>query len=51
MRLKGKQFDPYVCEILLESPAFDQLFVNAPPREPASLVKSATPSRPVSLAV
>lgn len=51
MRLKGKQFDPYVCEILLESPAFDQLFVNAPPREPSALSGSLTPSRPVSLAV
>jgi hypothetical protein len=51
MRLKGKQFDPYVCEILLESPAFDQLFVNAPPRELSGSVRSATPSRAVSLAV
>lgn len=51
MRLKGKQFDPYICEILLGSPAFDQLFVNAPPREASSLVMVATPARPVSLAV
>lgn len=51
MRLKGKQFDPYVCEILLESPAFDQLFVNAPPREAPTLAPSQTPARPVSLAV
>jgi HD-GYP domain-containing protein (c-di-GMP phosphodiesterase class II) len=51
MRLKGKQFDPYVCEILLESPAFDQLFANAPPREASSSVRGATPSRPVSLAI
>lgn len=51
MRLKGKQFDPYVCEILLESPAFDQLFVNAPPREVSTLAPSQTPPRPVSLAV
>lgn len=50
-RLKGKQFDPYICEILLESPAFDQLFINAPPRDTGSLVKVATPPRPVSLAV
>lgn len=50
-RLKGKQFDPYVCEILLESPAFDQLFANAPPRETGSVARAATPSRPVSLAV
>lgn len=50
-RLKGKQFDPYVCEILLESPAFDQLFVNAPPRDASVLAPSQTPSRPVSLAV
>ena len=47
MRLKGKQFDPYVCEILIESPAFDQLFVNAPPREMSHSTASATPSRPV----
>ncbi|MEX1186446.1 MAG: HD domain-containing phosphohydrolase [Gemmatimonadaceae bacterium] len=51
MRLKGKQFDPYVCEILLESPAFDQLFVNAPPREVSKVAGRATPARPVSLAV
>ncbi|MEX0909109.1 MAG: HD-GYP domain-containing protein [Gemmatimonadaceae bacterium] len=51
MRLKGKQFDPYICEILLESPAFDQLFVNAPPREVPSVAGRATPARPVSLAV
>lgn len=51
MRLKGKQFDPYICEILLESPAFDQLFVNAPPREAFSLASGTTPARPVSLAV
>lgn len=50
-RLKGKQFDPYVCEILLESPAFDQLFANAPPRDAGSVARAATPSRPVSLAV
>ena len=50
-RLKGKQFDPYVCEILLESPAFDQLFVNAPPRDTLNLVPGVTPSRAVSLAV
>lgn len=50
MRLKGRQFDPYICEILLESPAFDQLFVNAPPRDPATLHIAATPPRPVSLA-
>ena len=51
MRLKGKQFDPYICEILLESPAFDQLFVNAPPREASVLAPAQTPPRPVSLAV
>lgn len=51
MRLKGKQFDPYICEILLESPAFDQLFTNAPPHEAPHLTVGATPSRPVSLAV
>ena len=51
MRLKGKQFDPYICEILLESPAFDQLFVNAPPREASVLAPAQTPARPVSLAV
>lgn len=51
-RLKGKQFDPYVAEILLSSPAFDQLFLNAPPREANGLIgSSATPARPVSLAV
>jgi len=50
-RLKGKQFDPYVCEILLGSPAFDQLFVNAPPRDVPGLVKPTIPARPVSLAV
>lgn len=47
MRLKGKQFDPYICEILLESPAFDQLFVNAPPRESSYVLASETPPRPV----
>ena len=46
-RLKGKQFDPYVCEILLESPAFDQLFINAPPRDVGAVERPATPSRPV----
>ncbi|MBA3579265.1 MAG: HD-GYP domain-containing protein [Gemmatimonadaceae bacterium] len=51
MRLKGKQFDPYVCEILLESPAFEQLFVNAPPRDASSAGTVATPSRAVSLVV
>ncbi len=51
MRLKGKQFDPYVCEILLGSPAFDQLFVNAPPLGNAVLPKAATPTRPISLAI
>jgi len=51
IRLKGKQFDPYICEILLDSPAFDQLFINAPPREPLGLIKAATPTRPVSLAI
>lgn len=51
IRLKGKQFDPYICEILIGSPAFDQLFINAPPRDAASLTRSATPTRPVSLAV
>lgn len=50
-RLKGKQFDPYICEILLESPAFEQLFVNAPPREASLLAGSLTPPRHVSLAV
>lgn len=45
MRLKGKQFDPYVCEILLESPAFEQLFANAPPRDALSAGAAATPSR------
>lgn len=50
-RLKGKQFDPYVCEVLLDSPAFDQLFVNAPPREPSVVLSGQPPSRPVSLAV
>lgn len=47
MRLNGKQFDPYVCEILLESPGFDQVFVNAPPREVVGMGSAATPSRPV----
>jgi HD-GYP domain-containing protein (c-di-GMP phosphodiesterase class II) len=46
-RLKGKQFDPYICEILLGSPAFDQLFANAPPRDVAGVEGSLTPSRPV----
>ena len=50
-RLRGKQFDPYICEILLDSPAFDQLFVNAPPREASGFVAPVTPSRAVSLAV
>ena len=50
-RLRGKQFDPYICEILLDSPAFDQLFVNAPARESGIALKVATPSRAVSLAV
>lgn len=50
-RLKGKQFDPYICEILVVSPAFDQLFSNAPPRDAAVPVNVATPTRPVSLAV
>lgn len=50
-RLKGKQFDPYICEILLESPSFEQLFANAPPREVSSLARSVTPARPVSLAI
>ncbi len=47
MRLKGKQFDPYICEILLGSPAFDQLFANAPPRDVAGVEGILTPSRPV----
>lgn len=51
MRLKGKQFDPYICEILLTSPAFDQLFVNAPPREASASARTLTPPRPVSLAI
>lgn len=51
MRLRGKQFDPYICEILLGSPAFDQLFVNAPQRDPSALVSSVTSARAVSLAV
>lgn len=51
VRLKGRQFDPYICEILLESPAFEQLFVNAPPRDAGGAVKVATPARAVSLAV
>ncbi len=51
MRLKGKQFDPYVCEILLESPSFEQLFVNAPPRDASSAGTVATPARAVSLVV
>lgn len=46
-RLKGKQFDPYVCEILLASPAFDQLFTNAPPQDASRGSAAATPSRPV----
>lgn len=46
-RLKGKQFDPYICEILLGSPAFDQLFANAPPRDVGNVKRVATPSRPV----
>ncbi len=50
-RLKGKQFDPYICEILVESPSFEQLFANAPPRDTLSLVATATPSRSVSLAI
>lgn len=50
-RLKGKQFDPYICEILLESPSFEQLFVNAPPRDVLALSPTATPTRSVSLAV
>lgn len=50
MRLKGRQFDPYICEVLLGSPAFDELFVNAPPRDVPSPIR-ATPARPVSLAV
>lgn len=50
-RLRGKQFDPYICEILLESAAFDQLFANAPPRDMGSSNKVLTPTRPVSLAV
>lgn len=50
-RLKGKQFDPYICEVLLGSPAFDQLFVNAPPREAAEPVAASNGARPVSLAV
>ena len=50
-RLKGKQFDPYICEILLGSAAFDQLFVNAPPRDALTLVATATPARSVSLAI
>jgi HD-GYP domain-containing protein (c-di-GMP phosphodiesterase class II) len=51
MRLKGKQFDPYICEILLGSPSFDQLFANAPPREAVGLGNRVTPVRPVSLAI
>lgn len=50
-RLKGKQFDPYICEILLESPSFEQLFANAPPRDVSSFTRSVTPPRPVSLAI
>lgn len=50
-RLKGKQFDPYICEVLLESPLFEQLFVNAPPRDTLNLVPAATPTRAVSLAI
>lgn len=50
-RLKGRQFDPYICEILLESPAFDQLFANAPPREVSGAARNLTPARPVSLAI
>ena len=51
MRLKGKQFDPYICEILLSSPAFDQLFANAPPRDAACAITATPAPRPVSLAV
>jgi HD-GYP domain-containing protein (c-di-GMP phosphodiesterase class II) len=50
MRLKGKQFDPYICAILLASPAFDQLFLYVPPRE-VSLTAASTPARHVSLAI
>lgn len=50
-RLKGKQFDPYICEVLLESPSFEQLFANAPPHDMLSLVPTATPARSVSLAI
>lgn len=49
-RLKGKQFDPYICEILLGSPGFEQLFANAPPRD-AVPARALTPTRPVSLAI
>jgi len=49
-RLRGKQFDPYICEILIESSAFDQLFVNAPPRDTVGSGTGSVPS-PISLAV
>jgi HD-GYP domain-containing protein (c-di-GMP phosphodiesterase class II) len=30
IRMRGKQFDPGICDALLESPVWDELFTNAP---------------------
>ena len=29
LKYRGQQFDPYICDVLLNSPLFDELFVNS----------------------
>jgi putative nucleotidyltransferase with HDIG domain len=37
VRMRGKQFDPNICDVLVHSPLFDEIFRTVPERQPEPL--------------